>query len=132
MQDRARSVLVVEDEEDVRDLISELLTSTGFRVETAANGRIALDLVEQDSFDLIVADIRLPGGLSGVELAQLARRRHPGVKCLFISGHGYPAVCDPALDEFVSKPFRMSELLGCVWKVLLHGDMLQPRFDLAR
>ena len=124
------AILVVEDDDEVRQVISDTLMSRGFRVRTAATASEALAIVEEQNFDLVVADIRLPGGLDGLQMAQQVRSRHPLLKCLFISGQGDPIVCDPELDDFVAKPFRPVELLGCVWKAL-HGNLPRPRLEVA-
>ena len=124
------AILVLEDDDNVRDTISTVLTDAGFHVETAATGWEAIALTEERPFDMVVADISLPGGLSGLQVAQHVRRRHPSLKCLFISGRAEPVVCDPALDDFVAKPFRPFELVGCVWKVL-RGNLPYPRLDVA-
>ena len=125
------AILVVEDDDDVRETISAMLIETGFRVDTAATGWEAIALIEEKPFDMVVADIRLPGGLDGLQMARHVRERHPDLKCLFISGEAAPIVCDPMLDDFVAKPFRPFELLGCVWKVL-RGNLPNPRLDVAR
>jgi CheY-like chemotaxis protein len=124
-------ILVVEDEEEVRDVIAAALTGTGFQVHTAATAWEALAILDEREFDVVIADIRLPGGLNGLEMAQDARSRHPQLKFLFISGGSEPVVSNPRLDEFVAKPFRPNELVGCVWK-LLHGNPLPPHVSLAR
>lgn len=131
MDQQVLAILVVEDDDDVRDTITDMLTGTGFRVETAATAWEAIALIDEMPFDLIVADIRLPGGLDGLQMARHARARHPDLKCLFISGQGDPVICDPVLDDFVAKPFRGFELLGCVWKVL-RGNLPNPRLAIAR
>ena len=125
------AILVIDDDDEVRDAISAVLTDAGFEVTTATTGWEAVALVEEKRFDLLVADIRLPGGLSGLEMAQHVRRRHPRLRCVFISGTHEPMVCDPELDDFVSKPFQPVELLGCVWKVL-RGNRPYPRVDVAK
>jgi DNA-binding response OmpR family regulator len=125
------AILVLEDDEDVRDTITAVLIEAGFRVETAATGWEAIALIEEREFDMVVADIRLPGGLDGLQVARHVRLRHPAIKCLFISGGAEPMICDPRLDEFVGKPFRPLELLGCVWKVL-RGNLPYPRHAIAR
>jgi DNA-binding response OmpR family regulator len=130
MAQEGPAILVLEDDDNVRETISTLLTEAGFLVETAATGWEAIALVEEHPFDMVVADISLPGGLSGLEMARHVRVRHPLLKCLFISGRAAPVVCDPALDDFVAKPFRPFELLGCVWKVL-RGNLPHPRVDVA-
>ena len=131
MDEDTRTILVVEDDDEVRDTISELLSERGFKVETAVTGWEALAIIDEQPFDLVVVDIALPGGLDGLRMARSARSRHPALKCLFISGHRGPIICDPKLDDFVGKPFRPIELLGCVWKVL-RGNLPQPRLDIAR
>jgi DNA-binding response OmpR family regulator len=125
------AILVLEDDDQLRDLISEVLGEAGFEVVTAATGWEAVALIEEHPFDLVVADIGLPGGLDGLDMARHMRTRYPALKCLFISGAREPVVCDPELDDFVAKPFRPFELLGCVWKVL-RGNQPYPRLDIAR
>ena len=114
----------------MRETISATLSDAGFQVETAVTGWEAIALTEQRRFDMVVADINLPGGLTGLETAQHVRSRHPSLKCLFISGWADPVVCNPELDDFVAKPFRPFELLGCVWKVL-RGNLPNPRLNVA-
>jgi DNA-binding response OmpR family regulator len=124
-------ILVVEDDTDIREMIEAVLTDGGFEVATAATAWEAVALVAEKQFDLLVADVKLPGGFNGLQLAQHVRARHPGLKCLFISGAHDPVICDPALDDFVAKPFRPFELLGCAWKVL-QGNIPYPRLAVAR
>lgn len=131
MTEEGRSILVLEDDDGVRETISALLSEAGFRVETAVTGWEAIALIEERPFDMIVADISLPGGLDGLQMARHVRTRRPQLKCLFISGQAAPVVCDPELDDFIAKPFRPFELVGCVWKVL-RGNIPHPRLDVAR
>jgi len=125
------AILVVEDDDGVRETIFEALTETGFDVTTASTGIEAIALSEERKFDMMVTDIRLPGGLDGITVTQHVRARQPSLKCVFISGAQDPIICDPALDEFVTKPFRPFELIGCIWKVL-RGNDPPPRLDVAR
>ncbi len=131
MPEGKAAILVVEDDGAVRDAISAMLAETGFCVETATTAWEALAMIDEKPFDIVVVDIQLPGGLDGLQMAQHARSRHPALKCLFISGKAEPIVCDPVLDDFVSKPFRSFELIGCVWKVL-QGNRPYPRLAVAR
>jgi two-component system response regulator MprA len=131
MSEDALAILVVDDDEDVRDTIREVLLGSGFRVWTATTGCEALAIIDEHRFDMLIADIQLPGGISGIEVTQSARARYPALKCLFISGRGDPVVCDPKLDDFMAKPFQAYQLIGCVWKVL-RGNCPNPRLDIAR
>lgn len=130
MPENVPVILVLEDDDEVREMIDDVLTSAGLAVTTAATAWEAVALIDERHFDLMVADIRLPGSLNGLQLAQHVRQRHPGLKCLFISGAYDPVICDPELDDFVAKPFRPFELLGCVWKVL-RGNVPYPRLSIA-
>jgi len=118
MLEHPPSILVVEDDEWVRDAVVQVLRECGFDVRAAASGWIALRMIKRKKFDLLVADVGLPNGLDGVELAQCARISHPMLKCLFISGRRRAITDDPDRDDFVGKPFRDRELLGCVWELL--------------
>ena len=112
------SILVVEDDKWTRDAVVAVLRQGGFNVRATASGWIALRMIRRKKFDLLVADIGLPGGLDGLELARYARLGDPALKCLFISGGQHAVTDDPERDDFVGKPFRNRELLGCVWELL--------------
>ncbi len=79
------AILVLDDDEQVRETISAVLGDAGFEITTAATGWEAVALIEEKNFDLVVADIRLPGGLDGLDMARHVRARFPALKCLFIS-----------------------------------------------
>jgi PAS domain S-box-containing protein len=110
-QDRAGSILIVEDDPDVRDVSVELLQDLGYRTLIAPNGLEALDrLRAADSIDLLFTDLVMPGGISGVELAREAQAIRPGLPVLLTTGyaglqnrgtHGFP---------IIAKPFRSTEL----------------------
>jgi len=118
MLDHTPAILVVEDDKNVRDIIVRLLRDEGFEVNATASGWTALAMIRRKPFDLLIADIMLPGGLDGLEVAKCARLEHPGLRCLFVSGRSHVVTDDPECDDFVSKPFRRHELLGCVWELL--------------
>ncbi|MEW6279803.1 MAG: response regulator, partial [Candidatus Eremiobacterota bacterium] len=118
------SVLVLEDDATLRELILESLEEEGFRVRGAANAREALALARQGSPDLILADVRMEG-MDGIDcLAELARV-HPEARRVVITG--YADADAPArairveVDDYVHKPFRMHTLLAVVHRVLGAG-----------
>ncbi|HEY1799206.1 MAG TPA: response regulator [Stellaceae bacterium] len=113
-----QTILVVDDDEAVLETVRCLLDDEGFQVEAATTGWEALDLVGGHEFDLAVVDIRLGGEFDGLDLVQYIRTRQPKLRVLFISGLHFPVADDPDRDDFVSKPFLLSELLGCVWELL--------------
>ncbi len=131
MPSRTPAILVVEDDPVIREIIRAVLTEGGLDVVATDQAFTALFEVKQRKFDLVVADINLPGELDGLGMVRRARHIDPGLKCLFISGWHEPVVCDPVLDDFISKPFAFAELLGCVLKVL-SGNQPNPRLDIAK
>jgi two-component system, cell cycle sensor histidine kinase and response regulator CckA len=114
------SILLVEDEPQVRGLARRLLEMQGYRVQVVESGAAALELWDQteNAFDLVVTDLVMPGGISGKELVERLRLERPALKAIYISGYsGEVAGHDMALSEgvnFVQKPFGATALLECV------------------
>jgi PAS domain S-box-containing protein len=107
----AGSILVVEDDPDVREVSIAILENLGYRTFVARNGREALELLRNvDQIDLLFTDLVMPGGMSGVALARQARAIRPGLCVLLTTG--YARTEAPAADEFptILKPFRAAEL----------------------
>jgi CheY-like chemotaxis protein len=115
-------ILVVEDNEDILEVASTMLTEFGYLVRTAANGAEAIRLLKDgEEFDLLFSDIVMPNGVSGVEVAREARRLNKGVKILLTSGYaGDVLERHQAVDEFpiIGKPFRRAELAQRVRSIL--------------
>jgi CheY-like chemotaxis protein len=134
------SLLIVEDDEVARDAIGEVLRDAGFTVDAEATAETALSKIREKKFDLVITDIHLRGGRDGLSLMHQAREFRPDLRCVFMSGQYLPIVCDPAIDEFLAKPFRANELVGCIWKVLTsntpnpHAAVAKPgeRYALTR
>ncbi len=117
------TVLVVEDNEDVRRVVVKQLTELGYSIKTAENATEALTILDQDihTIDLLFTDIIMPGGVSGVELARIARERRPDIKVLFTSG--FPDMSRHAdgitdKDVLLTKPYRRQELAVAIQTVL--------------
>jgi CheY-like chemotaxis protein len=112
--DGAAMVLVVEDDEDVRQVAVEILESLGYRVRVAENGLEALSILARDEpIRLLFSDVVMPGGLSGIELAREVRRLHQDVRILLTSGYTAEAIGEPgAMSEFTffRKPYRPADL----------------------
>ena len=117
-----REILVVDGDERTRTLIEQTLTEQGFTVTAVRDGDSALRRIEAKPFALVVAEIRLPGSLDGMTTLQYARAQQPGLKCLFTSEFAPARPRNNVdLDDFIAKPFRRRELVGCVFE-LLHRD----------
>jgi CheY-like chemotaxis protein len=119
----ARTVLVVDDEKTVRDFVRAALEKFGYRVLTAANGREAVRLVEQDpgAADAVLLDLRMPvlGGEDAIDALRAAR---PDVKVVLMSGYGEMEAArlynGKGVAAFLQKPFTASRLAEQVKAVL--------------
>jgi CheY-like chemotaxis protein len=120
--DRNETILVVEDEERVRQLSVSLLQELGYQVIDAPDGATALALLERTPrVDLLFTDVGLPR-MNGRQLADEARRRHPHLKVLFTTGYAKNAIVhhgrlDPDV-QLIGKPFTFAQLSEKVRKVL--------------
>ncbi|MBN8808208.1 MAG: PAS domain-containing protein [Sphingomonas sp.] len=110
------TILVCEDDEDVRAFTTEALADLGYAVLAAADGPGALDLVRRhaDAIDLLFTDVVLPGGMTGAVLAERARTVKPDLRVLFTSGYARNAIVHHGrLDagvELLPKPFTYTDL----------------------
>ena len=123
---RHETILVVEDDEDVRVHSVEILSDLGYGVIEAPDGQSALRILDaRDDVRLLFTDVGLPGGLNGRQLADEALRRWPGLKVLFTTGYARNAIVhqgrlDPGL-ELIAKPFTYTMLAQKIRGLLDEG-----------
>lgn len=117
-----RMILLVEDEDTVRKVIQRLLRKLGYRVVAASDAEEAIRIFEErdEELDLVLTDVVMPG-LTGVEMAQVLKKRRPEMKFLFTSGYtskelGGSPQAPP--EPFLPKPFSMEELSRSVREAL--------------
>ncbi|HUI44751.1 MAG TPA: HD domain-containing phosphohydrolase [Nitrospirota bacterium] len=110
-------ILIVDDEDVIRDLCDHILSSEGYMVTTVANGAMALEELGRTPTDLLITDIKMPG-MDGLELFECVKDRNLDLLTIFITGHGSLDTAIESLmrgvDGFVMKPFTQEELLGAV------------------
>ena len=105
------TVLVVEDDVNVREVVVAMLEDLGYRVLVAGNGREGLERLGREAeVDLLFSDIVMPGGLDGVELARRARETRPGLAVLLTSGFPRSAAVEEVGFPVLRKPYRRAEL----------------------
>jgi CheY-like chemotaxis protein len=117
---RQYTILVVEDESAVRDVVAQMLVARNFRVLVAADGHEALRLLQDHAVDLMLTDIMMPG-LSGYELALRARGLRPSVRILYTTGNDERAAGrDAALSygKVIGKPLHARDLVREIRRAL--------------
>jgi CheY-like chemotaxis protein len=115
----AGKILVVDDEETIRDVTRRILTRQGYDVIAAASGEEALSLIadERHDVDLLLTDVIMPR-MSGKELAERVVALHTGVNVLFMSGYTDRLIGLDEVDALLEKPFDRSGLLSAVDRAL--------------
>ncbi len=119
---RGEKILVVDDEDMVRELVLTMLGREGYEVSAARNGREALDLLEGEGFDLVLTDLVMPE-MEGIETSRDILARYPGIKVVAMSGVAESATYlmtaeKLGVSETLAKPFRRKQLLEVVGRVL--------------
>jgi DNA-binding response OmpR family regulator len=118
-----KSILVVDDEKNIRMTMVEALESKGFRVEVAATGEEAIRMLGESAYDLVFLDLKLPQ-MDGLEVLRRTRETWPNVRVVVITAHG---TVDNAVEamklgaaDFIQKPFNPQEVRE------LAASVLQP------
>ena len=114
---QSRSALIVDDERDIRELLTLTLGRMGLRIDTAANVGEARELLARNTYDLCFTDMRLPDG-NGIDLVGEISRKYPNTPVAMITAFGNIELAVEALKagafDFVSKPVDLAVLRGLV------------------
>jgi two-component system, NtrC family, nitrogen regulation response regulator NtrX len=119
----APEILIVDDEEDIRDLIAGIMRDEGFETRVAADGEGCLGSVRQRRPQLVVLDIWLQGSrLDGIQVLDHLKREHPDLPIVMISGHGTIETAVSSIKkgayDFIEKPFKADRLIHVVGRAL--------------
>ncbi len=114
MTEKQIHLLLVEDEDTLREVTAERLGEHGYRVTEAASGEAALEALADFAFDLVLTDLRLPG-IDGTTLIEAAVERYPNIVGLVVTGYGTVKDAVEAIkrgaSDFITKPFQFDHLL---------------------
>jgi signal transduction histidine kinase len=119
----SETVLVVEDNDAVREMVVTLLADFGYRVFTAADAPAALGVLGERDVDLLFSDVVMPGGMNGYELVRRARAMKGPLRALLTSGYTNRTEIDPDESKvpLLMKPYKRAELAANIRKVLDQG-----------
>lgn len=107
-------VAIVEDSDDFRAAMAEMLMMMHYQVEGFASAEAALARLQEGEFDVLLTDVSLPG-MNGLELASAVSAKHPGIRIILASGHGSSVSNDARFPcQILAKPFSMEQLLRCL------------------
>ncbi len=116
-------ILAIDDEQNIRHLISSELTLEGFDVTTTKTGEEGLRLLDKEKFDLVLLDIRLPK-MNGIEVLKNLRQKSSDIKVIMITAYGDIKTAVESMKlgacDYITKPFKLSELLALIKQAL--GD----------
>ncbi len=117
------TVLLIDDEEGIREALDEFLQGEGYEVTLAENGEKALALFSKNDFSLVITDMMMPG-MGGIETMRRMKKAKPDTKVLIVSGlpdpqafEGMMAVSQGTAEGFVSKPFKPADLRNALAKL---------------
>jgi DNA-binding NtrC family response regulator len=117
-------ILVVDDEEALRTVLSTELDGEGYKVSSAADGREAINILTSNEFDLVLLDIKMPN-VDGFEVLKFSKERWPKTKIVMLTGFAdlKNAIESKKLgaEDFISKPYDLVDLLTTVERVLTNS-----------
>lgn len=133
------SVLLVEDESALREIVQHALGDVGYRVRSETNGNRALEAISNGEFDVLITDIRIPE-VSGMELLQFCLKHHPDTAVILITAYASVEQAVAALKlgayDYLRKPFEVDELLHLVGHLderrRLRGELTTLRAELGQ
>ncbi len=121
MKRNEKTILVIDDEDGVRETIREVLTDEGYRVVEAKNEAMVRDFIRNQLLHLVLLDIWMPD-VDGIDILKLIKEQHPNLRVIMISGHGniHTAVAAAKLGafDFLEKPLSLDSLLETVQRAL--------------
>lgn len=129
----AHRILVVDDDRELRETICEILVDAGFIVAAAGSGEEALDILQGQSYDVVLLDMIMPG-LGGQEILPLLKRQAPRARVIMITAfatvENAVAAMRRGADDYLTKPFKVDELLTAVRRSLEEARLLDCGFQI--
>lgn len=129
---RKASVLVIDDEVAFTNNLDKLLSKRGYRVRAVNDGASAVRAVDEESFDVAILDLKMPG-MDGIETLRLLKRKNPLLEVIMLTGHGSVDSGIQAMElgafDYAMKPIRLDELLEKIEQAHERGRMRREMVD---
>ncbi len=130
-------ILIVDDERDIRELISEILRDEGYATRVAANADEAMNAITADPPSLLILDLWLKDSrMDGIGILMAVKREHPGVPVVIISGHGNIEIAVAAIKkgayDFIEKPFNIDQLMVVIGRAMETSRLRRENTQLRR
>ncbi len=121
------NILIVDDEVNVRQLLSNILKNNGYNTFVAEHGEAALSILEMENIDVVISDLKMPG-ISGITLLEEVKKINPDIAFIIITAFATTQTAIDALrngaSDYITKPFDINEILHSVEKVRKQSDQL--------
>jgi two-component system, NtrC family, nitrogen regulation response regulator NtrX len=130
-------ILIVDDERDIRELISEILRDEGYATRVAANADEAMNAIAADPPALLILDLWLKDSrMDGIGILMAVKREHPGIPVVIISGHGNIEIAVAAIKkgayDFIEKPFNIDQLMVVIGRAMETSRLRRENTQLRR
>ena len=130
------TILIIDDEKNIREGLAADFEMDGYNVKIAANGKEGLDLLANGDIDLVITDLRMPGSISGEQVLREVTTKMPGIPVIVLTGHGsidaaVRAMQDGAYD-FLTKPLNLEQLEVIVRRALEGRELSIQHAELLR
>ena len=121
-------ILVVDDEEIIRNLLYDVLSNTGYKVKTAKDGQEAISQIEKEPFEIVITDFKMPG-MNGIELLQHILKINPDICVLIITAYSAVESAVSAMKlgayDYICKPFELEEMKVVIEKAVERQRLLR-------
>ena len=124
-----KTVLIVDDEPDLRELLVEALRTQGYEADGAENGPAALECIKAKHYPVILTDLNMPGGITGLELLKAIHEVDPKAFCIIMTGYATTESAIQAVKrgayDFIQKPFKLAEIDASLRRALDHYNLMR-------
>ena len=129
-------ILVVEDERSMQEFLEILLRRHDHQVTIAESGRAALDLLDRQEFDLVITDLKMPGGVSGIEVLERTKALHSNTEVIIVTAFATAETAIAAMKQgaydYLTKPFKVDEIVVAVQRALEKRALVRENVTLRQ